>query len=611
MNMRHIDEAIKEAKEYLGIDYFNNLNIQYVKSTDQSELSIDVKENNVTIIYGELVSLFHGLSLIKMNHDKKEYHLSYHKNFTHNGLMHDCSRNGVLSVESAKHLILLSALFGLNRFLLYMEDVYEIEDEPYFGYLRGRYSKQELIDIVDYASSFGVDIIPCIQTLSHLSQALRWDTYSSIRETGHTLYIGKEETYALIEKMIKTCREVFKSEYIHIGMDEAIDLGVPRYMYKNETIDKTKEFLSHLKRVTDICYKYDFTPMMWEDMFFKLDAKSDDWYENYHELSDEVISLIPDVGLVYWDYYHFIEKEYDKRLKATLMTNKETIFAGGAISWIGFAPNISSSLKISLAGLKSCIKNKVRNVMVTSWGDNGNECSIYASIPSMALYSLMDYQGQYSIKALSLLLKTVTDDDLKMWMNLELPNKLRKELLAYENPSKPLLYQDPLNGVYDAKIKLEFGKTYQKAAKKLKKDAKNSKKFSHVYFSLSSLCHLLEIKSVIGKRVREAYQNHNLEELKICLFDLKKATKRLEAFKNDFYHQWCIENKAQGFDVIDGRLGYLNNRLLTSIKLVSDYLANKIDSIPELEEKIIATQDNDDSPISDNSWAMIASVNAI
>lgn len=601
-------DAINEAKKYLGEEYFLSLDIAYEQVEDKQYLYINKEDNKVTIKYGQLPSLFRALSIIKMRRNEMSYSLTYHKNFVTNGLMHDCSRNGVLKVESAKHLILLSALFGLNRFLLYTEDVYEVDNEPYFGYLRGRFSKKELKEIVEYGDSFGVEVVPCIQTLSHLHQALRWEAYSSIRETGGTLYTGKEGTYIFIEKMIKACREVFTSKSIHIGMDEAIDMGVPRYMYKNETIDKTKEFLSHLNRVTDICKKYDFTPMMWEDMFFKLDSSGENWYEN-KGLSNDVKKLIPEVGLVYWDYYHFNEKDYDRKLVATLDTGKETFFAGGAISWIGFAPNISSSLKISIAGLKSCLKNKVKNVLVTSWGDNGNECSIYASIPSLALYSNMDYQGRCNNKDLSDILEAVTGDPLKRWVDLELPNKLRKELSAYENPSKPLLYQDPLNGFYDSKVKLEYSKTYRSVARILKNDSRKSDKFFHVYMSLSSLCFLLEIKSVIGLRLREAYQSHNLEELNKCLVDLKKSIKRLETFKNNFCQQWILENKPQGFDVIDGRLGYLNNRLITSYKLVKDYLSKKTNSIPELDEKIVALDDND--IISDNSWAMIASVNAI
>ena len=610
--MLKIEDAILEAKRYLGEDCFVSFNIYYEKVSDQSELTIIKSGNDITIKYGQLSSLFRGLSLIKMRRDEESFSVTCHKNFEHNGLMHDCSRNGVLLVSSAKHLILISALFGLNRFLLYTEDVYEIDGEPYFGYLRGRFSKSELKEIVDYGDSFGVEVVPCIQTLSHLHQALRWDSYSSIRETGGTLLAGKEETYVFIEKMIKTCREIFTSKNIHIGMDEAIDLGVPRYMYKNEVIDKTKEFLSHLNRVANICKEYDFAPMMWEDMFFKLNSKDENWYKSSDFLSDEIKALIPDVGLIYWDYYHFEQDVYDKKLKATKDTGKETIFAGGAISWIGFAPNITQSLKISLVGLKSCLKNNVKNVIVTSWGDNGNECSIYASIPSLALYSIVDYQGKCSDKELSELLVAVTGESLKSWKDLELPNKLRKELQPYENPSKPFLYQDPLNGIYDSKVKLEYAKTYHTSNKKLRKDALNSLYFSHIFKSLSSLCSLLEIKSVIGVKLREAYQSHSNDKLASCLKELKKAVKRLETFKSDYFEQWSKENKHQGFDVIDGRLGYLNSRLMTAIKLVSDFLAKRIDSIPELEEKIIAHDlDNDNDVVSANCWALIASVNAI
>jgi hypothetical protein len=57
-------------------------------------------------------------------------------------------------------------------------------------------------------------------------------------------------------------------------------------------------------------------------------------------------------------------------------------------------------------------------------------------------------------------------------------------------------------------------------------------------------------------------------------------------------------------------LGYLKNRLETTLKFVDDYLNNRIKDIPELKENII-TNGNDDAPLSDNSWAMIASVNGI
>jgi hypothetical protein len=43
------------------------------------------------------------------------------------------------------------ALMGLNMLQLYTEDTYEVEGEPLFGYLRGKYTMRELSLIDDYA----------------------------------------------------------------------------------------------------------------------------------------------------------------------------------------------------------------------------------------------------------------------------------------------------------------------------------------------------------------------------------------------------------------------------------------------------------------------------
>ena len=63
------------------------------------------------------------------------------------GPMFDCSRNAVLTIDSAKTLIDICADLGYSSFLLYTEDTYEVYDNPYFGYGRGRYSCDELREI--------------------------------------------------------------------------------------------------------------------------------------------------------------------------------------------------------------------------------------------------------------------------------------------------------------------------------------------------------------------------------------------------------------------------------------------------------------------------------
>ena len=85
------------------------------------------------------------------------------------GTMLDCSRNAVMTVDAVKRWIDLTARLGCNTLHMYMEDTYEVDGQPYFGHLRGRYSKAELKQIDAYAAAHGMQIIPCIQTLAHVN----------------------------------------------------------------------------------------------------------------------------------------------------------------------------------------------------------------------------------------------------------------------------------------------------------------------------------------------------------------------------------------------------------------------------------------------------------
>ncbi len=61
-----------------------------------------------------------------------------------NGAMVDMYRNAVMTVGAVKTMLGGMALMGLGMFMLYTEDTYEIKEYPYFGYMRGRYTEEEL-----------------------------------------------------------------------------------------------------------------------------------------------------------------------------------------------------------------------------------------------------------------------------------------------------------------------------------------------------------------------------------------------------------------------------------------------------------------------------------
>ena len=90
------------------------------------------------------------------------------------------------------------AVMGLNGLMMYTEDTYDIEELPYFGYMRGRYTMEELRELDDYGDMFGIEMIACIQTLGHLQHALKWDYAGQIKDHHDILLSGEPQTYEFI-----------------------------------------------------------------------------------------------------------------------------------------------------------------------------------------------------------------------------------------------------------------------------------------------------------------------------------------------------------------------------------------------------------------------------
>ena len=81
------------------------------------------------------------------------------------GIMLDCSRNKVFKIDYIKSYLAKLALMGQNTVMLYTEDTYQIDSEPFFGYMREGYTLSELQELDAYAAGLGKAIgIPAITT---------------------------------------------------------------------------------------------------------------------------------------------------------------------------------------------------------------------------------------------------------------------------------------------------------------------------------------------------------------------------------------------------------------------------------------------------------------
>ncbi|WP_054954857.1 hypothetical protein [Paenibacillus sp. FF9] len=182
----------------------------------KGDLEVGFEGSQAYIRYGRKHQFFRGLGLL-IQHSRKSdsFHIQEKQQFDNIGPMFDLSRNAVLTVDSFKLMLNKMALMGMSTVMLYMEDTYEIADEPYFGYMRGRYSHEELKEIDDYADQFGIEAFPSIQTLAHLEEFLKWEPVRHYKDTKGALLVGSEQTHSLIERMIDAASAPFRSKKIH------------------------------------------------------------------------------------------------------------------------------------------------------------------------------------------------------------------------------------------------------------------------------------------------------------------------------------------------------------------------------------------------------------
>ena len=531
-------------------------------------------------------------------------------------LMVDCSRNAVINIPTLKKLIRVLHQCGYNALMLYTEDTYEVNGEPYFGHLRGRYTKEEIKDIVNYAEQYNIEVIPCIQVLAHLNQMFCWPIYLDVHDYGDVLLVNEKKTYDLIEKMIKSISECFKSKKIHLGMDEAAALGLGNSKHLNGDLSKKELFSIHLNKVLGICDKYHLEPLMWSDMLFKLAMPKEEnfWYSLDNNISKEDLKNIPqNVTPIYWDYYHEDINSYRGMIDKHFEINKDTWFAGGIWTWTGFVPANEYALKVSKPAMEACREKHIDNIIITAWGDDGAECSLFSILPTLYAAKRF-YDGEENLETIKKEFKEIFDLDFDDFMSLgDINNTVKTKRVDIHNPSKYLLYNDPLTGILDYKVSLGDDDYFAIIAKKFTAIAERLKDYGYIANHLSKLASVLEIKNSLGVRLRNAYKNNDKETLKQLIEKMDILLIRIDAFIDAFRTSWYIEKKTFGFDVEEIRLGGLRQRVKEARLRIEEYLSNKIDIIEELEQDVLPFiyNDNSDEPTCFNQYIAIASPNKL
>lgn len=594
--IRALSEELKFTEAEDGII------VRVEPSNGELEVGLEQEQGQAYIRYGQRHHFFRGLGLLVQHGSRGEsFNIREQQQFDTIGPMFDLSRNAVLTLDSFKFMLRKMALMGLNTVMLYLEDTYEISEEPYFGYMRGRYSQAELQAIDDYADQFGIEAFPSIQTLAHLEEFLKWEPVGFYKDTKGALLVGDDKVEQLVEKMIETASAPFRSRKIHVGMDEAEELGRGKYLDRNGYQSRFDIMTGHLEKVLEITRRRGLKPMMWSDMFMKLaSADGTDQYNTNEQIPEEMAKRIPkDIDMVYWDYSHTDADDYEKLIAKHRPLGCNLVFAGAVWVFNTFGVNYGLSLNATDTALTVCKNEGIREVYATMWGDDGMESNPFAALLGLQLYAEHAYtEGKPNWEQLAERVKFCTGTDADaflMFKDLDETPGQEPNNRKQSNPSKFLLYQDVLLGMFDKQIEgLELDAHYQQLEQTIKNTRVPEAELDYLFEVPEKLCGVLKLKSEIGIELKRAYDAKDAESLRRIATDvLPQISDAVKALRAAHRTQWLGMFKAFGWEVIDIRYGGVINRLDTASMRLLDYVEGRIESIEELEqERLIYSSSN-------------------
>lgn len=591
-NDKNVPQTLRQALRACGEEYpivrggSKGIELTFELADTPGICEVDMADGVARIRYSQTSQAMRGVGAVLSGLVKPAAPYREKTSFTMVGVMLDCSRNAVMTIDHLKIWLRRLALLGYNTVMLYTEDTYQLPGEPLFGYARGAYTAQELKQLDDAAAQLGIDVIPCIQTLGHLEQILtRYGEYRAVQDTGGVMLVGEPKTYELIEKMVSHWASVCRSRRIHIGMDETFGLGRGQYQDRHGVRRPFDIFNEHIAQVVKICQKYGLSPMIWSDMYFRLGNEKHEYYEPDVNIPQDVINHIPKaVDLVYWDYYHAEADFYRRMIRRHRSLGHEPLMGSGIWTWDRFWYDHRLTKMWAGPCIDACLRESVKEIFFTMWGDNRAYCDHDSAFAGMAWCADRMYaSGEPSDARLEKRFGAICGGSYAAHI---LASSITYAIPGYE-PQYPM-WQDPFRDMgfrrhmKDNPAKMaKAARVYDTLAKKLQGHAAD--RATGDLLHASRVARFIADRYDLSARLLAAYRSNNRPALKAVHKDIAKVLRSARAMADSFRNMWLAHNKPEGLETNQERFGMIEARYREMQVRLGEYLSGKIDSIAELD----------------------------
>ncbi len=230
------------------------------------------------------------------------------------------------TVEYIKSYVDFAAKCGYNSILYYLENAVRTPDTEFLN-PDETYTLDEMREIVEYTEAHGLEAIPAFENLGHMEKFLSYPALSHLAEcrgdtvgrfyntdNGDCGCSSNPKFYEFIDKYVTDVASVFRSKYIHMGLDEVFSFAICPDCRARLAAGETKAdmFYAHIMHTHALVSRMGRRMMMWDDFFECMDIVDrlprdiifTNW--NYNTVQDEPLGHW--VGRVKRDWFAYYDE---------------------------------------------------------------------------------------------------------------------------------------------------------------------------------------------------------------------------------------------------------------------------------------------------------------
>lgn len=260
----------------------------------EEEYSLLVDENGVHIVSAGETGKFRALTSVYQlaeNGTVPFCDVRDFPQFSRRGYMMDISRCRMRTENTIKELIDLLVELKYNELQLYMQGEcfkYSAYPAPTEGF--DCLGPQEIIELVQYCRERFIDLVPNQNSFGHLLPWMQREEFRHLSLHDDKKFCGTlnpllEESYTFVDGLYQSLLPYFDSEYVNIGLDEAVGLG--QYQTEEYCREHGRDwlFMDWLNKLSDLAEtKYGKKVMFWGDMITHAGAL-------YHRIPKGAVAL--------------------------------------------------------------------------------------------------------------------------------------------------------------------------------------------------------------------------------------------------------------------------------------------------------------------------------